>query len=215
MSTDPAQTTQIAYALGQLGLYLRAAQWRAADAHGLTPTQVGALTLLHRRGPARVRALASQLGVRHATMSDVVAALARKALVAKTPDPEDGRAVRIALTAEGARVAAERDTVPEALQRALDALPPAEQAGLRRATSRLIRDLQSQGAIAPQRLCVTCRFFRPNVHTDAATPHHCAFVDAAFGDASLRFDCGDHDPADADLARRNLEAFETGVSADE
>lgn len=215
MSTHPEQTTQIAYALGQLGLYLRTAQWRVADAHALTPTQVGTLTLLHRRGPNRVRALASQLGVRHATMSDVVAALARKALVAKTPDPADGRAVQITLTAEGGRIAVERDTVPPAMQRALDALPPGEQAGLRRATSRLIRDLQVQGAIAPQRLCVTCRFFRPNVHPDAATPHHCAFVDAAFGDARLRFDCGDHDVAGADLVRRNLETFETAASTHE
>jgi hypothetical protein len=30
---------------------------------------------------------------------------------------------------------------------------------------------------------------------DAEAPHHCAFVDAAFGDAALRMDCADHQDA--------------------
>ena len=45
------------------------------------------------------------------------------------------------------------------------------------------------------RMCLDCRFFRPDVHDDPARPHHCAFVDAPFGDAQLRIDCADHQPA--------------------
>jgi len=40
----------------------------------------------------------------------------------------------------------------------------------------------------------TCQHFRPNVHADPAAPHHCAFVDAAFGDGAQMIDCPDHDP---------------------
>src|SRR3546814_20452567 len=61
----------------------------------------------------------------------------------------------------------------------------------------MIGALQTRGTIPVQRMCVSCAHFRPNVHSDAATPHHFAFVDAAFGDASLRLDCDDHVEADA------------------
>jgi DNA-binding MarR family transcriptional regulator len=200
MSTDG---TQIAHALGQLGLYLRNTQWRGEEAEALTPTQVGVLTTLHRHGPARVQALARQLGTRHATMSEVVSALARRDLVAKERDPDDARAVRIALSRAGAIVAAERDRVPPGLSRALQGLAEDERAAFKRTLATIIRDLQVAGEIAPQRMCVTCRFFQPNRHADQRAPHHCAFVDAPFGDGQLLFDCPDQDPA-AEADRQDI-----------
>jgi len=72
-----------------------------------------------------------------------------------------------------------------------------------RALTRVIRALQEARAIPVQRICVTCRHFRPHVHDDATAPHHCAFVDAAFGDAGLRLDCTDHEGATGqDRARK-------------
>jgi len=59
----------------------------------------------------------------------------------------------------------------------------------------MIAALQEQGRIPVARMCPTCRFFRPNVHDDPERPHHCAFVDAPFGDRSVRIDCPDHEPA--------------------
>jgi hypothetical protein len=41
-------------------------------------------------------------------------------------------------------------------------------------------------------MCATCVFFRPDVHDDPERPHHCAFVDAPFGDRQLRLDCDDY-----------------------
>jgi DNA-binding MarR family transcriptional regulator len=195
-----ADTTQIAHALGQLGLYLRNTQWRVEEAEALTPTQVGVLTALRRHGPARVQALARLLGTRHATMSEVVSTLARRGLVAKERDPDDGRAMRIALTREGATVAAERDRVPPGLSRALE-----------RTLAAIIRDLQVAGEIAPQRMCVTCRFFRPHAHDDTRAPHHCAFVDQPFGDATLLFDCPDQEEADAADRRDIWSRFRAGT----
>ena len=58
----------------------------------------------------------------------------------------------------------------------------------------MIRTLQLNGEIPVSRMCLTCVHFRPNVHT-GAEPHHCAFVDAAFGARHLRLECGDHQPA--------------------
>ena len=56
------------------------------------------------------------------------------------------------------------------------------------------------GSCAPAVHGATCTHFRPHAHADAACPHHCTFVDAAFGDANLRLDCGDHEPAPAEAA---------------
>lgn len=186
---------QIAAGLGQLASFLRMSAWQEAAPLGLTPTQTACLIHLSGKGPGRITALARLLGVTQATASDAIAALERKRLVERRRDPDDGRAARVHLTADGAGIARQASRPPAALARAVAALEPGERAGLRRALSKTILSLQRQGAIEPQRLCLTCRFFRPYAHRDADKPHHCAFVDAAFGDASLRLDCVDHEQA--------------------
>jgi hypothetical protein len=67
--------------------------------------------------------------------------------------------------------------------------------------------LQERGAIPVAKMCVTCRYFRPNVHPDPERPHHCAFVDAPFGDRSLRLDCPDQEPAPSKERSRLWKAF--------
>src|SRR3546814_1625669 len=80
---------------------------------------------------------------------------------------------------------------PDALLGAVEMLDDGERAAFLKGLTKMIGALQTRGTIPVQRMCVSCAHFRPNVHSDAATPHHCAFVDAAFGDASLRLDCED------------------------
>jgi hypothetical protein len=46
-------------------------------------------------------------------------------------------------------------------------------------------------------MCVFCTYFRPNVHKSATAPHHCAYIDKAFGDAELRVDCPDYEEKSA------------------
>jgi DNA-binding MarR family transcriptional regulator len=55
-------------------------------------------------GPARVTALAAELGVDLSTMSRQVRALEEAGLITRTPDPADGRAAVLALTPEGVEV---------------------------------------------------------------------------------------------------------------
>ena len=82
-------------------------------------------------------------------------------------------------------------------ERALETLPQEEQTELLRLIVKTIRALQVAGAIAPQRLCVTCKYFRPHAHENPSAPHHCDYVDAAFGVEALRLDCAEHEPAPA------------------
>ena len=195
MNEESDDSDRLVAGLDRIATFARMARWREAEPLGLTPTQMACLSRLSARGPSRVTLLARLLGVTQATASDVVAALERKKLVERRPDPDDGRATRVRLTVAGAEIARQASRPPAALARAVAALPAAESAGLHRALSRIILSLQQAGEIEPQRLCLTCRFFRPYAHPDAEKPHHCAFVDAAFGDASLRLDCGDHEEA--------------------
>jgi DNA-binding MarR family transcriptional regulator len=182
----------IAVGLAKIGMVLRSHAWRQAEATGLTPTQAQLLVHLVRRGPARVSALADEIAVSQPTASDAVAALIRKGYVEKRADPDDGRAAKLHAKAAAKRVVARMEVWPDALLEAAHVLDSAEQSALLKGLTKMIRTLQVSGAVPVQRMCVTCQYFRPNQYPGAAKPHHCAFVNAAFGNADLRLDCGDH-----------------------
>jgi DNA-binding MarR family transcriptional regulator len=211
--TDPLPSEQplarrVTTGLAKVGLALKQQAWAEAGGRGLTPTQGQVLALL-RASPAGLRlgVLAEQLGVTAATTSDSVAALHRKGLVAKLPMTGDGRAVLVRLTPAGIREAAAAAAWPDFLLEAVDELPPDEQAAFLRGLVTMIRTLQERGRIPVARMCVSCRFFQPFRHPDADRPHHCAFVDAPFGDGELRLDCPDHAAAPAEQAARTWQAF--------
>ena len=204
---DSSDIEQVAAGFFQVGLYLRSKQWRTAEKSGLTSTQISILGFLKRRGPNRVMALAKLVGITEATASRAISTLERKGLVEKSADPDDGRATRISLTAAGTRVMSRQSEFPRALLAALAGLEPIESTVLHRVLSKVILHLQGQGAIEPQRMCCTCRFFQPYVHSDAVRPHHCEFVDAPFGSVSLRLDCGDHIPADESVKKQRWQRF--------
>lgn len=197
----------LATGLAKIGLLLRSDGRRRGNAAGLTPTQAQILAMLAARGPARAGRIAEEMALTQPTISDAVAALVRKGHVARRADPGDARAVLLHLTASGRHLAADAAAWPDALLGALDALDPDERAVFGRGLTKMIRALQERGAIPVQRMCASCLHFRPNAHSDAARPHHCAFVDAAFGDAALRLDCADHGDADAAARRESWHRF--------
>ncbi|WP_270935567.1 MarR family winged helix-turn-helix transcriptional regulator, partial [Falsiroseomonas oryzae] len=96
---------RLATGLARLSVALRAGQWRLAEAHGLTPTQAQALALVAARPALRVSEVAEQLAVTRPTASDTVAALERKRLLRRQPDPRDARASGLVLTEAGVAMA--------------------------------------------------------------------------------------------------------------
>lgn len=193
--------------LAKLALVMRHEAWSQGRERGLTPTQAQVLALLQARGALRLSAVADELAVRAPTASAAVAALERKDLLRREPAGDDRRARAIRLTARGAEEAGRLSEWPDVLQAAVDDLPESEQAALLRLLTRTIRGLQERGAIPVQRMCASCRYFRPHAHDDPETPHHCAYVDAPFGDRHLRLDCPEHDTAGPDLAHSNWQRF--------
>lgn len=184
--------------LDRIAAVLRADQWSMSNAVGLNPTQAHVLAFLAGRDGVgiRVKEIAAHLGVSQPTATDSVAALERKRLVQKHAANNDARAVGVRITNDGREMLKAIGMASSATATAVGELAPAEQADLLLLLIKLIRSLQLAGSIPVQRMCVTCRHFRPNIYSDADQPHHCAFVNAAFGDRHLRLDCGDHNLAD-------------------
>jgi DNA-binding MarR family transcriptional regulator len=186
---------QLSHGLARLAALARRDDWRAGEVEGLTPTQGDILrTLIQRHEGLRVSALAAQLNVTQPTASDAVTTLERKGLIEKLADPEDGRALIVRPTRRG-RALAQR--WPLSFGAIIDTLTPADQLLLLGIVIRSIEALQGKGAISPQRMCLSCRYFTRSVHSDAARPHHCRFIDAPRGEGDLRVDCPDHEEARA------------------
>lgn len=212
---DQPLDKRVTIGLAKIGIALKQQAWAEAGGRGLTPTQGQVLALL-RANPdgLRLGALAEQLGVTAATTSDSVTALQRKGLVTKEPMAGDGRGVIVLLTPTGTREAATAAAWPDFLLEAVGELSTVEQATFLRALVSMIRTLQDKGRIPVARMCVSCRFFRPYQHDNPARPHHCAFVDAPFGDGELRLDCPDFRTAPDEQAAQTWLAFRAPTKAD-
>lgn len=206
-STEPINQ-RAAAGLVKIALALKSHSWQEAGARGITPTQGQILAFLHlRQEPAMLGAIAEGVAISDPTACDAVQTLVKKGLVKKVRSAADHRARAISLSVQGRREAARVAGWPDFLADAVEALPPAEQEALLRALVKTIRALQEAEEIPVSRMCVTCHYFRPNVHDDPRRPHHCAYVDAPFGDTLLRIECAEHAPATADEQKHNWKAF--------
>ena len=185
--------------LERLASLQRLEQWQASGPHGLNPTQFAILRLLKRRATGfRVKAIARELGLSQPTVTDSLLALERKGLIARHGDPKDKRALLVQPTEAGrSALAAMQGEMPR-METALADLSRKEQAALLHIIIKMIRSLLQDEAMPTQRMCVTCRHFRPQAAPGTAKPHYCEFVRAPFGSADLQVDCGDHDAASAD-----------------
>lgn len=198
--------------LERLAMVLRVDEWSRAKATGLNPTQLAILGLLEGRDAngLGVKEIAANLGVSQPTATDSINALERKDCVAKRPGVADKRAVRVAVTAGGLATLRQANQEESLAEQAIAALGVGVQEDLLLTLIRMIRHLQEAGAIPVQRMCVSCRYFAPFAHADDARPHHCKFVDAAFGQRELRIDCRDHVKADPSSQAATRDAFQPG-----
>lgn len=199
-AADPGPIGErLATGLAKIGLAIKHQHRASSSEADLSPTQAQILVALMDKGHG-ISELARLVGVGVATISESVTTLEAKGLVNRRRHPSDRRAVVVETTDEGDRRITEIAGWPDFLIQAIDQLTPEQQMTLLGATVALIRTLQEQGQIPVARMCVSCTYFRPNVHDDALRPHHCAFVDAAFGDHEIRVDCRDFVPASAPTA---------------
>ena len=194
--SEPKLASQVYTGLAKISMALRSQAWAELWPHEINPTQGAILSMLDRHDePVRLGDIARELGVTAPTVSFSVKVLAAKRMVQVRKAADDSRARAISITRSGRDAARLAQGLPDAMARAAAALSLEEQAALLKALMIMIREMQLAGTMPVARMCVTCRFFRPDAHPGTATPHHCNFVDAPFGDRALRLDCPEHEHA--------------------
>lgn len=204
-------THRIREGLSRIATVMRNEDWNRAKTSGLNPTQLSILELLEgRTGGLAVKEIAANLGVSQPTATDSITALERKELVTKNGDGTDRRTVKVEITTKGRSVLDEGKPSSSSAKDAVDALAYHEQENLLITLVKMISHLQENDAIPIQRMCVSCRYFAPFVHSDAARPHHCHFVNAAFGQRDVRIDCSEHEIANPALRAATWTAFNKG-----
>ena len=195
--------------LSRLAVAMRSDDWNRAKLLGLNPTQLSILETLEGRDAGMgVKEIADYIAVSQPSATDSINALERKGLVEKRAGT-DKRAVVVGLTGEGRKALLQGNGKTSAEQ-TVDALCEREQEQLLLSLIKMIRHLQETGAIPIQRMCASCRYFAPFRHADAARPHHCNYVDAAFGQRDIRIDCREHETADPASRAATWEVFQQG-----
>ncbi|MCW5582157.1 MAG: MarR family transcriptional regulator [Luteimonas sp.] len=196
MSTTPFQRQQVASGIEQLAALVRAQSRRQDGTPALPPAHSAVLRMLDDAGPGmRAKAIAGRLAVTPASVSDTLATLEGRGWIERRPDPDDGRAVLVRLTRAGRRLAARLRSPLHGMGALLEGLDERDLAALLRATQLLVHAAQKQGLATGARTCLGCRHFRPYATGRRDKPHFCAFIEQPFGDAELRADCPEQDPA--------------------
>ena len=144
LAVDPVG---IVYRVGRLAAHFGAEIRKVLAAAGLSSADFAVLANLRRSGhPYRLsqRQLMDQLNLSSGTVSVRIDQLARRGLVRRDPDPDDGRSVQVTLTENGERLF--NAVAPEHLAneaRLVAALDPAAQAQLARLLKILLLEFES------------------------------------------------------------------------
>lgn len=186
---------KIVAALERLSQVFRRLLQEKAQERDLSPIQARFLIHLlhHDVALRRVSQLAREFGLTQATVSDAVASLEAKGLLDRERWPDDRRIITLRLTREGERVATELSSWANPLAEHMRGFPAEEKEAVIRFLMGLITSLQRSGVISVARMCVTCKFFRPDVHPGSEAPHHCALLDTPLAGSDLRIDCPEHE----------------------
>ncbi len=195
--------SKIVAALERLSQVFRLLLREEASKRNLSPIQAQFLVhlLYHDIKLRRVSQIAKEFNLTQATVSDAVGSLEEKSLIHRDPWPEDKRVVTLRLTPAGEKLATELSTWANIVKEHLDSSPE-EKEIVMRFLMRLIASLQRSGVITVARMCVTCRFFRQDLHPGSESPHHCALLDVPLAGSNLRVDCPEHEPHAREAALR-------------
>lgn len=130
LRSDAGLASALRVSLARLNRRLR----RQAAVHSLTPTQLATLATVERHSGITPGELAELEKVQPPSMTRVIATLAERGLVSRTPHPTDRRQVTVLVTEQGSTLLKEERRLKETwLTQRLKELTPEERAALRQA----------------------------------------------------------------------------------
>jgi len=125
----------------RLAIVRTARRLRQESGTDLGPSQVAALATIERHGPLAPSEVADREQIKRPTAARILARLEEAGLVARVPDPEDGRSAILSITPEGrALIRRLRARKTAYLAKRLGKLDAADRAALERATE-LLEDM--------------------------------------------------------------------------
>lgn len=140
MGTPTGDRMSVVTALVRGSFLVDAVYAASSREHGLTPQQGGLLCVLMSQ-PYRMSELGTVLGLMKSSLTGLVDRTERRGWVRRETDPADARAVRVALTADGRKLA---DTFYAETCRRVDelaaGLSPAHRDSLARLLGRIVED---------------------------------------------------------------------------
>ncbi|HEY2669724.1 MAG TPA: MarR family transcriptional regulator [Rugosimonospora sp.] len=98
VGTDPHLAARLRIAVARLSRRIR------LDTNDVPPLQLSTLASIEEHGPLRLGELAAREAVTAPTMTRVLASLDERDLIVRSPDPDDARSTRVALSRAGAKV---------------------------------------------------------------------------------------------------------------
>lgn len=182
---------QITFGLERISTALRSRAWLEAERLGLTPTQGQILAHLLRYDaePQRLSDLSDSLGVKPATVSDVVTTLVRKSLVDKVRASDDGRALALTLTPAGRQIAQNLGEWSRFVRGAVAHLKPAQKEALLDALSHMLAELAQGGEVSEMRMCASCSHLTQRTARDRSSIPYCRAKEMDVSGLNTRLDC--------------------------
>lgn len=183
----PAPDDDLLQLVERLGRIL--ASERQAGGAGLQRVHLQALAYLRdaNRYSNTPRALADYLGLTKGTVSQSLLLLHRRGLVERAADPDDGRVVRLRLSARGRRLA-DRAGLSGRWADALGSVPVGEREVAARVLRRALVGLQRQRGNLSFGECHTCRHFR----REGAEAYRCGLTAEPLRRAETLLLCREH-----------------------
>lgn len=173
----------------RLSLLTRAGLRQAGAAQGLQPVHLQVLFYLNQanRFSNTPLALTEYLGLTKGTVSQTVLVLARRRLVSRYADPQDGRIVRLVLTAAGGALLNTLNSAG-AWREAVRTASPARVTSAMVVLRQVLAQVQSQSGKRSFGVCATCR------HNQRLGPrsYFCGLMQEKLSSPEVRRICREH-----------------------
>lgn len=181
--------SKIVVALERVSQAFRVLLWQESGANQLSPIQIQVLIFLlfHSGKQCKVGYLANEFNMTKATISVSVKLLVQKKLVERVADTDDTRSFCLELTKAGETVARKVSAFTGFIEEPIRHFSESQKETLLLSLLQLIQKLYEAEVITAQRMCLSCRFYKPRKGT-----HHCILLNRQLSNRQLAVDCPEH-----------------------